>query len=350
MNISKEQITSPSEVYDDYMCPICHYLLWKPVDCKNCHQTFCKQCVSSRLAQKSNVCPSPCQNYEETEYSHKFYNLLHKFRIKCKNRDYGCCDYLLYECLDEHQQQHCQYKIMVCPDCQQSMLKIDFGRHVQICNEIECKTCHLIYKRKEQHQQIDCVLARLNQYDRKIQLLEKANENLERKLQQVETITNFYSAAGFVPGVAHDISLTPLLSSWSIIYDFPYNHVTTVEELRALKLKCGDQIIVGAIRGSSSTILKIAAIVPADILLLNSPVNQPTKYGNVHWYLTPKYSFGFAPSSTTINCSPGDCKETDNSENRLSWHLDSRGGYHAGDVKNLYSNTEWRKIIMTSKY
>ncbi len=88
---------------------------------------------------------------------------------------------------------------------------------------------------------------------------------------------------------------------------------------------------------------------PSEILSLESPRNKPTKYGNVNWYLTSEYSFGFAPSTTTINCFNADYDERDNSENRLSWHLSGYGGWRAGAAKELTTNSEWRKIIMTEK-
>jgi hypothetical protein len=189
----------------------------------------------------------------------------------------------------------------------------------------------------------------LDQSNKKFKALEKIVENLQLNIQKLQATANLHSTLRFAPGVFHDISISSLLSSWNIIYDFPYSHETTVEELRALRPQCTEQIIVGAIKGNASMILSIGAIGPADILLLNSLLNQPTKYGNVHWYLTPTKSFGFAPLTTTINCYNADYIVTDNSKNRLSWHLDGSGGYRAGVMIDLDENNQWRKIIMTEK-
>jgi hypothetical protein len=351
MEISKDRIKSPGEVDDEYMCPICIHLLWKPVECQHCQRLFCKQCIDKCLKEKPGVCPL-CNNYQEKRCSPMFYALLCKFKIECENKCNGCNEVLLYESLEKHQEEQCQYQMKTCRGCQGKTLKRDLAQHEQNCGEIkiECKRCKLVYKQKEKHEQLDCIMNMLDQSNKKVESLEKVVENLQLNVHKLEATANFHSVADFTPGIVHDISLSLLSPSWSIIYDFPYSHATTVEELRALKSQCKGQIIVGAVQGSSSAILKIAAMGPSEILLLDSPLNQPTKHGNVHWYLTPKKSFGFAPSTTTINCGCADHGEKDNSENRLSWHLDLSGGHRAGTVKKLHDNNEWRKIIMTEKH
>jgi hypothetical protein len=259
---------------------------------------------------------------------------------------------LLYESLEKHQEEQCEYPVKICRGCQKKVLKKDLEQHEQNCDEIqmECKGCKVIYKQREKHQQLDCIMNMLEQSNKKVESLEKIVENLQLNFHKLEANVNIHLPPCFETGVVHDISLSSIPLSWNIIYDFPYSHATTVEELRALKLQCKEQIIVGAIEGRSSTILKIAAMGPSDILLLDSPLNQPTKYGNVHWYLTPNKSFGFAPSTTTINCDRADYGEKDNSENRLSWKLGGAGGYRAGAVIGLNTNNVWRKVILTPKY
>jgi hypothetical protein len=349
MHISKERITSPSQVDDEYFCPICIHLLWKPVECQNCQRLFCKNCIEKCLEQKPGICPL-CEHYQEKRCSPMFYALLCKFKIECENKHNECTEVLLYESLEKHQEL-CQYQINTCRGCQKNVFKKDLGQHEQNCGEmeIECKRCTLVYKQNEKHEQLDCLMNMMDLCNKKIESLEAVVKNLQQNVQQLETATNLYLPKGFALNIVHDIPLSSLSPCWSIIYDFPYSHVTTVDELRALKSRCKKQIIVGAIEGSSSTILKIAAMGPSEILSLDSPLNQPTKYGNIHWYLTSNKSFGFAPSSTTINLNHVDHGEKDNSENRLSWGLTGYGGYRAGAVIALLNNNEWRKIIMTEK-
>jgi hypothetical protein len=351
MEISKERIKSPGEVDDEYMCPICIHLLWKPVECQNCQRQFCKRCIDKCLKEKPGICPL-CGTYQEKRCSPMFYALLCKFKIECESKHNGCNEVLLYESLEKHQEEQCQYPVKICRGCQKKVLKKDLEQHEQNCDEIqmECKGCKVIYKQREKHQQLDCIMNMLEQSNKKVESLEKIVENLQLNFHKLEANVNIHLPPCFETGVVHDISLSSIPLSWNIIYDFPYSHATTVEELRALKLQCKEQIIVGAIEGRSSTILKIAAMGPSDILLLDSPLNQPTKYGNVHWYLTPNKSFGFAPSTTTINCDRADYGEKDNSENRLSWKLGGAGGYRAGAVIGLNTNNVWRKVILTPKY
>ena len=102
-------------------------------------------------------------------------------------------------------------------------------------------------------------------------------------------------------------------------------------------------------QGSSSTILKIAGMRPSNILLLNSSLNQPTKYGNFHWYLALAKSYGFAATTTTVNCAWADHSKKDNSKIRLHWRLNCGSGYCAGAVMNLGKNNKWREIIITKK-
>ncbi|CAF0887120.1 unnamed protein product [Rotaria sp. Silwood1] len=259
---------------------------------------------------------------------------------------------LLYESLEKHQQEQCQYQMKICRGCQKNILKKDLDQHEQNCGEIkiECQRCKLVYKQKEKHEQLDCLMNMLNRSNKKIESLEKLVNNLQQSVQKLEATIDVHFLRGLPSSVVHDVPLSSLNPSWNIIYDFPYSHGTTVEELRALRSQCKKHIIVGAIQGNSSMILKIAAMGPSEILSLDSPLNQPTKFGNVHWYLTQNKSFGFAPSSTTINCNLADYNEKDNAENRLSWHLHGKGGYRAGSVISLDGKNEWRKIIMTEKH
>jgi hypothetical protein len=116
--------------------------------------------------------------------------------------------------------------------------------------------------------------------NKKIESLEKVIENLQQNVLQLEISTNFFMSKVITLDIVHAIPLPSLLSSRCIIYDVSYNHVTTVEELRGLQSQCKKQIIVGAIQGSSSMILTIAAMRPSEILSLHNPLNQPTKYGD----------------------------------------------------------------------
>ena len=58
--------------------------------------------------------------------------------------------------------------------------------------------------------------------------------------------------------------------------------------------------------------------------------------------------FGFSPSST-IDLSSVDIVERDSGPLRLSWHLNgNEGGWRAGSTTDLYTSTEWEKLIFTT--
>lgn len=69
-----ENIKNPGEVDDEYMCPICVHLLWKPVECQNCQRFFCKRCIDRCLKEKPDICPL-CKRYQEKRCSPMFYTL-----------------------------------------------------------------------------------------------------------------------------------------------------------------------------------------------------------------------------------------------------------------------------------
>lgn len=74
--------------------------------------------------------------------------------------------------------------------------------------------------------------------------MQKDIDHLRHLVNAILSNKIFDSTLNFSTGIVHDVFLTSLLLSWNIIYDFPYNHVTTVEEFRPLKSQYEDQIIV----------------------------------------------------------------------------------------------------------
>ena len=46
----------------DVECSICRELLWKPVECANCHNLYCGECMNTWLKNKPRACPA-CKNY-----------------------------------------------------------------------------------------------------------------------------------------------------------------------------------------------------------------------------------------------------------------------------------------------
>ncbi|CAF1096024.1 unnamed protein product [Didymodactylos carnosus] len=396
-SICKERVQSSIE--EEYLCPLCYNLLLKPVECNNCQRVFCKQCIDKCLKAKPNLCPF-CENYQEKRCSPMFYALLCKLKIECINKPNGCDQVLLYELIEEHETNKCLDQMKQCRGCLKNILKRDLDQHEATCDQIEiqCVKCSLIRKQNSKHDQFDCLSNKQVLLEQKIQQNEEQNKTLINKIQmavkqlEIHNIENQqkikqleianaesqemikclknelqwndkFSKSDFIDELKKQISLSlliepfhgdiktniplALLPQWHIIYDQLYSHKTTINEFHALLPKCSVNIIVGAISKNSPTVLSLAACGPKDILSLNTLLNQPFKHDNVYWYLTPTKSFGFSPTSVIKQESPDIV--SDQGYKRLSWYLDSYGGYRVGNIINLTTSGDWRKVILSEK-
>ncbi|CAF1413954.1 unnamed protein product [Adineta steineri] len=132
--------------------------------------------------------------------------------------------------------------------------------------------------------------------------------------------------------------------NWRVLYDQPYSHATTSTNLLDAAKSCSNQVVVGARRNATIPQLELAAVGPVNVLQQETVRNTPVKYGDVYWYSTKAYSFGFTPNNTIFqyhadffDLSSALC---------LSWHLDnSYGGYRAGLTIDLTKDEIWRKVI-----
>ena len=131
------------------------------------------------------------------------------------------------------------------------------------------------------------------------------------------------------------------LTGWTRVFDQPYSHKTTTDNLNQIAGLCHDQVLVAATFNGS---ISIAAVGPSSVLTLNTSWNRTEKFGQVYWYRTNGTSFGFSPLPS-IRQTSGDNMDID-SPLRLSWILDQNtGGYRAGAIHSLYDNSLWHKVI-----
>ena len=85
-------------------CKICKGILFNPLQCSICHQSFCQKCIESY--QKKNEekhCINNCQN-PIFKSSNDINALLEKLKFKCKN---GCDDEIPYKELEDHYKNKC---------------------------------------------------------------------------------------------------------------------------------------------------------------------------------------------------------------------------------------------------
>jgi hypothetical protein len=177
-SIISERVTNLNADNADLVhCPICGYILWKPVACNLCENSFCFQCIQSWLfgQQEQNFnenendylrrCPFNCSPYQERKCPPLLFSILSKLTIECQNKSYGCQEILLYEQLEKHEEEFCRFKIVQCPGCKQHMFKEMFNHNEHLFKclyiELECTKCQSIFKRKDQHNQFDCMEKRL---------------------------------------------------------------------------------------------------------------------------------------------------------------------------------------------
>jgi hypothetical protein len=130
---------------------------------------------------------------------------------------------------------------------------------------------------------------------------------------------------------------------FSLVYDYPYNHVTTRDEIMNIRRQCTPTttMCVGGNRVNENSLLLLACANCLNVTT-DTIINQPRLSEGTYWYLTDGQSFGFAPNSQISQTS---ADTTDQSSNlRLSWHLVvANGGWRLGNITYLNDDTTYYK-------
>jgi hypothetical protein len=148
----------------------------------------------------------------------------------------------------------------------------------------------------------------------------------------------FLLAGGPVAGLPRDA-----LRGLTTLYDEPYSHATDITALRAVAdaVLC-THVVVAAGRAGDMGPLQVAAV-GARVAVLGWTAGDETRVSHgTHWYCCEGKSFGFAPTGD-VKLSSADSSHQDDPL-RLSWHLDGRGGWRAGDVCSILGS-DWRKFM-----
>lgn len=74
---------------NDLQCNICNDLLWKPVECINCHSLYCVDCIENRSRISHQICRR-CQRYEEGVCHPFITRQLNRLQMKCTHHRNGC--------------------------------------------------------------------------------------------------------------------------------------------------------------------------------------------------------------------------------------------------------------------
>jgi hypothetical protein len=181
-------VSSDGSSTDLITCLICHDILWKPVTCELCENSFCTACITAWLGKnKTNVCPNNCDYRQRQRVPLLLVQLLSKLKLTCENNMNGCREVLAYESLEQHQL-HCGFEMKQCKGCLQTMLKMDLDVHEGGCGEIEleCKVCKVKYQRKNGHNGVECLQNCLIQQQQLTQALEENGREQKRMIDELQ--------------------------------------------------------------------------------------------------------------------------------------------------------------------
>jgi hypothetical protein len=196
-SIDRERIITDEHHYilNEFFCPICYCLLWKPRSCSLCQNLFCKKCIQTCLKENSNTCPLCRSLYKEKPPSPSTQSILSHYSIRCRNTSFGCTKILPYDLLEQHESIECKFLTKKCRICEQNVLVTDIDQHKNVCQPIliRCSLCQCSIKRElfECHQE-ECLQRHSN-------LFEDLNEELFVPPDfPTETILSTTSAVNFI--------------------------------------------------------------------------------------------------------------------------------------------------------
>ena len=142
-------------------------------------------------------------------------------------------------------------------------------------------------------------------------------------------------------------------SGFELVYDYPYSHATTYDEIEAIRADCISSTIMCVGGGNQSDgLLRVVACGNCLNITTLTQKNQTSFSMSAYWYYMFGFSFGFAPNSlilqNTAYIEYADIQDPD-SNLRLSWYIDElNGGYRLGNLTNLFfDKTYYKKVFLS---
>ena len=211
--ISKDYILYIDEsLFLNLQCGICYNLLWNPMMCNDCGNSFCEYCIKKNLTIGVNKCCPICRSKQfnpgKAKVLNKFFG---RVKIRCNNKQ--CkekpeyfnyikhleeCPFRLYHCTNEgckyedtldnikHHSSECPNRIIKCKFCSKEIKEYTFKTHekTECTQNVECGKCHTSMTRgfywknhySENDENIECLKAR---NDWKGNEIKKLNEKIE---------------------------------------------------------------------------------------------------------------------------------------------------------------------------
>ncbi|CAF3334232.1 unnamed protein product [Rotaria sp. Silwood2] len=169
-SIDRDRIVDDHLVSDDYFCPVCYCLLWKPRSCASCKNLFCEKCIHAWLAGSTGNprCPYRCKSYKYEQCPPHIYASLTRINVRCRNSALGCTQILPYDQLEQHETIECQYLSRRCSECDKLIFQIEFDEHRQypgLCLPcpIRCTICQVYVEKPRFRKHFDdCYKEKMN--------------------------------------------------------------------------------------------------------------------------------------------------------------------------------------------
>ncbi len=146
-------------------------------------------------------------------------------------------------------------------------------------------------------------------------------------------------------GVQQNVPLSTVTGGgWTQCYSDTYN--TKMKTSTVLATCTKNRLLLVCRPTGNATATLLAQGLAADVLFDTGGSNTNTKHvaNGIGWYYDANLSWGFAPSSDSINLSPCDTSNSD-SGNRLCWNTNNSGGYRCGSNTGLSSSTSWERLV-----
>ncbi|CAF0852716.1 unnamed protein product [Didymodactylos carnosus] len=236
MGLSTERIeTYGTTPMKHVTCSICKDILWKPQTCNTCKNAFCKECLDHWFKRHPKTCPMN-HHYKDDRVPPLLNDMLSELRIFCHNKANGCTDVLPYDALKQHELKECNYQQVNCHGCKISMLKKDLDQHEAECDQIEikCDLCQMKYRRKDVHEQAQCL-------QNAVVLHDKVMEQLQQNDLATTTAANSEPLLGKSRKIIQFLNDIPtngaiVISEGEVpagYYSLKWSHLTLVSRSRA---------------------------------------------------------------------------------------------------------------------
>jgi len=194
--------------------------------------------------------------------------------------------------------------------------------------------------------------SRVRQLEAQVCYLQERNHDLEAKLEAYTSHNESIIHLDFPPGIYTNLEYESTnLAHWKKIYSHPYSHVTTIEEIQAIRKMCKPYslVCVGAVHKDAENVFVACAVDFGFVALQRTyhPEEASISQNGIGWYCVYDKAFGFAPEEY-IMLEPSDTADMmqDTKHKRLSWKLNGGTGHRIGD-KFHCSNTYYKVILIS---